>query len=56
MYALIYDEHDLYKPKKSIISVHYKRNTAENALETRKKSLSKGCWNATRALFGLTAA
>ena len=41
MYALIYDEHDLVKPKKRVISVHQKRETAEAALEKRKKELGK---------------
>ena len=39
MYALIYDEHDLVKPKKKVISVHKSRDTAETALEKRKKKV-----------------
>ncbi len=41
MYALIYDEHDLVKPKKKVISVHRNRQTAETALDKRKKKLGK---------------
>ena len=44
MYALIYDEHDLVKPQKKVISVHKSRDTAENALERRKKDLGKEVW------------
>ena len=44
MYALIYDEHDLLKPKKKVISVHKSRDTAEPALEKRKKKLGKKVW------------
>ena len=39
MYALIYDEYDLQKPKKKVISVHRKRQTAEKALEKRQRDL-----------------
>ena len=41
MYALIYDEHDPAKIKKHVLSVHETRETAENALEQRKKELGK---------------
>jgi len=41
MYALIYDEHDLSKPFKEVISVHRTRKTAENELEKRKRKLGK---------------
>jgi hypothetical protein len=41
MFALIYDTHDLDKPNKRVISVHKSRETAENALEARKKRLGK---------------
>jgi hypothetical protein len=45
MYALIYDEHDLVQPKKKIISVHQKRETAEAALEKRKRELGKSVYD-----------
>lgn len=41
MYALIYDEHDLAKAKKYVLSVHETRETAEDALEKRKKELGR---------------
>jgi len=41
MYALIYDEHDLSKPKKKVLSIHKSRETAETALEKRKQKLGK---------------
>ncbi len=41
MYALIYDEHDLANAKKKVLSVHKTRETAENALEKRKKKLGR---------------
>ena len=41
MYALIYDEHDLSKPWKQVISVHKTRRVAENALEKRRKGLDR---------------
>ena len=41
MYALIYDEHDLSKPKKKVLSIHNSRETAETALEKRKQKLGK---------------
>jgi len=41
MFALIYDEHDLAKPKKSVLSLHDTRETAEIALENRKKELGR---------------
>ncbi len=44
MYALIYDEHNLSKPKKVVLSVHRSRETAENALEDRKRKLGKKVW------------
>ena len=44
MYALIYDEHDLTKPQKKVISVHRSRETAEKALEKRKRKLGKKVW------------
>ena len=44
MYALIYDEHDLSKPRKKVISVHRSRETAEKALAKRQKKLGKRVW------------
>jgi hypothetical protein len=44
MYALIYDEHDLTKPEKPVISVHHTRHTAEKALEKRQRKLGKRVW------------
>jgi hypothetical protein len=44
MYALIYDEHDLAKPRKKVISVHRSRATAEQALAQRMKKLGKRVW------------
>jgi sialic acid synthase SpsE len=41
MYALIYDEHDLLKPHKKVVSVHRTRQTAEKALEKRKRILGR---------------
>ena len=41
MYALIYDEHDLSKEKKFVLSLHGTRESAETALEDRKKELGK---------------
>ncbi|MBL0713103.1 MAG: hypothetical protein JJV98_05325 [Desulfosarcina sp.] len=44
MYALIYDEYDLAKPRKMVISVHRSRETADQALEKRMKTLGKRVW------------
>lgn len=44
MYALIYDEHNLDKPMKKVISVHDNRKEAEQALESRKKKLGRKVW------------
>ena len=41
MHALIYDEHQLDKPQKKVISVHNSREDANNALEIRKKELGR---------------
>ena len=41
MYALIFDEHDLLKPKKKIISIHKRRETAEKALAKRMRKLGR---------------
>jgi hypothetical protein len=45
MYTLIYDEHDLSKPLKKVISVHKSRKTAEKALRKRMKKLGRRIWN-----------
>ena len=44
MYALIYDEFDVKKREKKIISVHKTRKTAEKALTKRKRKLGKKVW------------
>ena len=44
MYALIYDEHNLDKPMKKVISAHDSRKEAEQALESRKKKLGRKDW------------
>ena len=44
MFVLIYDEHDLTKNQKPVISVHRSRETAEKALENRMKKLKKRVW------------
>ena len=44
MFALIYDEYDLSKPRKKVISVHRRRDTAEKALDQRMKKLGKRVW------------
>jgi hypothetical protein len=44
MYALIYDEHNLQKPLKKVISVHNNRQDANDAPEKRKKTLGKKVW------------
>jgi hypothetical protein len=41
MFALIYDTHELEKPKKRVLSVHKSREKAEEALEQRKHRLGK---------------
>lgn len=41
MYALIYDEHDLLKPRKTVISIHGSREEAEMALDNRRKELRR---------------
>ena len=52
MYALIYDEHDLTEQKK-VISVHRTRETAEKALEKRKKELGKKVWECNTRIVWL---
>jgi len=44
MYALIYDEHQLDKPLKKVISVHASREEADSALEKRKEELGRKVW------------
>jgi len=44
MYALIFDQYDLSKPRKKVISVHRSRETAEKALAKRQKQLGKRVW------------
>jgi hypothetical protein len=39
MYALIYDDFDVSKPNKEVISVHKSRETAERALAKRRRKL-----------------
>ncbi len=41
MYALIYDDYDHSKPKKEVISVHNRRETAEKALAKRMRTLDR---------------
>jgi hypothetical protein len=38
MYAVIYDEHDLDRPYKKVVSVHRTRETAESALGRHRKA------------------
>jgi hypothetical protein len=44
MYALIYEENNLIKKRERVISVHRKRETAEAALEKRKRKLGRKVW------------
>ena len=44
MYALIYDEFDLSKREKKVVSVHKTRVTAEKALEERQHKMGKRVW------------
>jgi len=41
MYALIFDEHNLEKPLKKVISVHRTRKGAETALSKHRKTHGK---------------
>lgn len=45
MYALIYDEHQLDRPQKKVITVHKTRKAAETALSRRQKSLGRRVWD-----------
>ena len=44
MYALIYDEFDLSKREKKVISIHKTRTEADKALEERQHKLGKRVW------------
>jgi len=44
MYALIYDEHQLDRPQKRVISIHESREEAELALEQRQEELGRRVW------------
>lgn len=44
MYALIYDEHRIERPRKKVISIHETREAAETALEKRKAELGRKVW------------
>ena len=44
MYALIYDECDPNQPKKTVLSAHRTRGTAEKALKKRMRKLEKRVW------------
>ncbi len=44
MYTLIYDEHNLERPQKKVISVHETRPEADQALEERKEELGRKVW------------
>ena len=41
MYALIFDEHNLDKPSKRVVSVHRTRDSAETALSEHRKTHGK---------------
>ena len=66
MYALIFDDHDLLKYQKEVISVHRSRETAEKALKKRRRILGRSIeecntrivWVKVKAVAGdyLTAA
>jgi hypothetical protein len=45
MYTLIYDEHDLEKPYKKVLSVHKNREAAEIALQKRMQKLGRRVWD-----------
>jgi len=44
MYALIYDEFDLSKREKKVISVHKSRDNADKALKKRQRERGKRVW------------
>ena len=44
MYALFYDEHELVKPPKKVISVHKSWHTAETALEKHRNKVGNKFW------------
>lgn len=53
MFALIYDEYDLSKPLKKVISVHRNRETAEKALDKRMRTLGKRVWECNTRIVWL---
>jgi len=53
MYALIYDEFDLLKREKKVISLHRSRETAEKALEKRQRKLGKKVWECNTRIVWL---
>ena len=55
MFALIYDEYDLSKPRKKVVSVHRSRETAEKALETRMKKLGVRVWECNTRIVWVKA-
>ena len=44
MYTLIYDEHNLTKPLKKVLSIHKNREAAEIALQNRLQKLGRRIW------------
>ena len=44
MFAVIYDDYDLSKPEKEVLSIHKTRATAQNALMERQRKLGKRVW------------
>jgi hypothetical protein len=55
MYALIYDEFDLSKREKKVVSVHKSRETAEKALEKRQRKLGKKVWECNTRIVWVDA-
>lgn len=54
MFALIYDTHDLDKPRKKIISMHKSRAMAEKALEKRRAELGRSVLECNTRIVWLT--
>ncbi len=54
MYALIYDDHDLAKPFKRVISMHTSRATAEKALKKRQDKLGRKVWDCNTRIVWAT--
>ena len=50
MYALIYDEHRLERPRKKVISVHETREEADKSLEQRKEERGRKVWECNRRI------